>query len=124
MVRDVGARAMNGVVLLEPAQELAEPGIDRAEGMARGALHVPGDEIEKIVDRSALDRQGAVHIGFAGIEARVEEQFSVECRIMEANRDLGAGRAGKDMIPAIGIEEPQITGAVERTETKRQQRRI
>jgi len=69
---------MNGVVLLESAQELAEPGIDRAEGMARGALHVPGDEIEKIVDRSALDRQGAVHIGFAGIEARVEKQFSVE----------------------------------------------
>jgi len=27
---------------------------------------------------------------------------------MEANRDLGARRAGKDMIPAIGIETRNV----------------
>src|SRR6266446_815342 len=121
MVRHVGARTMNGVVLLESAQELAEPGIDCTEGMARGALHVPGDEIKKSVDRAALDGEGAVHIGFAGIEARVEEQFAVERPIMKANGDLGSRRTGKHMLPTIGIDDAQRADGDEVAEKMRQQ---
>ena len=122
---DVLARAMHRIVLLQPAQELAEPGIEGAQRVDRRALHVPRGEVDEIVDRPAvLDRQRAVHIGLADMEPRVEEELAAEGAVVQPDRHLGPGLAGEHINLAIPIDDAQRADGDEMTEQMRQEHRV
>src|SRR5262249_26252278 len=65
MMRDIGARPALRIVLLEPAQEVAEAGIERPQGMVRRLLEIARQEVKEVVDGAVLDGERAVHIGLA-----------------------------------------------------------
>ena len=58
--------------------------------------------------RAVLQRQRAVHIGFGGIEFRIDEQLRVELAVVQADGDVRPGQSiAKHMHFAIGIADSQ-----------------
>jgi hypothetical protein len=71
MMGDVAPGAAAQVELLDAPPSVAERRErDLPERPGVGFLQ---DQIDEVRDRSALDREGAVHIGFAKLEIRIEQ---------------------------------------------------
>ncbi len=58
--------------------------------------------------RAVLERQRAVHVGFGGIEFRIDEQPGVELAIVQVDGDVRARQAAAEhMHLAAGVANPQ-----------------
>ncbi len=57
---------------------------------------------------AVLQRQRAVHIGFGGVQFRIDEQLGVELAIVQVDGDVGPGQAiAEYMHFAVGVADPQ-----------------
>src|SRR5262249_62388693 len=70
-------------------------------------LDIVAAQIEEIVERAVLDRERAVHIGFAEMKARIEEELAAERAVMQPNRDRWPGRTGKDVALPVCVKDAQ-----------------
>ena len=114
MVRDVALGLADRVRLLEALEgprDALEHALERVGGERRAVHREQGDEVAQ--GRAVLEAHGAVHIGLARMELRVEDELAVEARIGEPHRDLRAGRAGEDMRAALRVDHPEGAGAHE-----------
>ena len=75
--------------------------------------------------RAILERQRAVHIGFGGVQLRIEEQFGVELAIVQVDGDVRPGQAfAENMDFAVGVADPQGTLADEASKQIGQQAHV
>ena len=65
MMGDVALRLADGIVLLEATKYAAHIADEGVKGMVLDMFNVLRRQIDKIVQRAALDRQRTLHIGFA-----------------------------------------------------------
>ncbi len=116
VMRDIGARAPQRIVLLENAEGAAETLIERRQRRARREAEVDGGEIQEVVDAGVFDRQRPIHERLADIEARIEEQLVAERGVVQPDGNVGTGLAGKAMDRAMRIDDAQCPLAHEVTE--------
>ena len=109
VVRDVGLRPRDRIVLMEaPQQRLAEaPGAP--ERMLEGDPAADRADVHEVVERALLDRQRAVHIGLADMEIGVEREAPVQRPVVQADGHLGPFAAPDPMTQAVGIDDRQPT---------------
>jgi hypothetical protein len=78
-------------VFLVPAPQGAKqpaPQLRGLLGVERPA--VEREQVQEIVDgRAVLDRQRAVHVGFAGLQIRIEHEAQRQAGLVQAHRDFG-----------------------------------
>lgn len=91
MVAGIGGGNCYGIRLVPTsgrAPKAPQPGLT---GVRRKAAAIDSEQLHEAADiRSLLERERAIHIGFAGAQLGVEEQLGVEPGIMQAN---GHGRS-------------------------------
>jgi hypothetical protein len=85
VMRDVASRPRRQVELLQAAAHIAQPPLWRRPQRQHLVALLEQHEREKIGDRPAFDDQRAIHIGFAKMQFRIEQQTP-----------LGAGRSDSD----------------------------
>src|SRR5258705_9080760 len=57
---------------------------------------------------ATLERQAAVHIGFGGVQLRIDEQLRVELAIVQADGDIRPGQAIAEYVNfAAGVADSQ-----------------
>jgi hypothetical protein len=77
-----------------------------------GNLIVSSDQIQEVVKRRILNRQGAVHVRRAGGQSGLPEKLSLNAAIMQANRN-GRFAVAKSMDAAVRVDHGQFTNADE-----------
>ena len=70
---------------------------------------VDREQQQKVMDCGAvLQRQRAVHIGFGGVQFRIDEQSGVELAVVQVDGDVRPGQPiAEDMHFAVGVANPQ-----------------
>ncbi len=95
-------------IFLVPAPQGAKqpaPQLRGLLGVERPA--VEREQIQEIVDgRAVLDRQRAVHVGFAGLQIRIEHDAQRQAALVQADRDVGRALA-EHVNFAAGIDHAQ-----------------
>src|ERR1700739_726250 len=72
MMGDIAARPGSGIVLLQPAKEMADK--PRRQGPARrGDRFLPQKQSDYVRYRALLDDKRAVHIGFAKLQFGIDQ---------------------------------------------------
>src|SRR6185437_4736031 len=57
-----------------------------------------------------LQGQRAVHVGFGGVELRIDEQLGMELAVVQVNGDVGAGQAISEYVHvSVGVADSQRT---------------
>ena len=86
----------------QPPQQLL-----RAVRIKPGA--VDREQQQEIVDvRAVLERQRAVHVGFGGVELRIDEQLGVQLAIVQVDGDVRSGQTIAEHVDlAVGVADSQ-----------------
>ncbi len=107
-MRCVGLGAVDRIVLMDPAQETVQR-IDRAaQGMGADPLDVGREDVEKIVERALLEGQRAVHVGFAAVEAGIDDEAMMQSLVVQSDDDASPPAIPDTMTPAGGVDDRQI----------------
>ena len=107
MVGDVPASPGDGIVGMDEAQQAPEMLLQGLQGMALERRHVAPGEIEEIVERAILDRQRALHIGFAERKLGLEQQPPMQAGIVQPHGHRRTRRTRKAVRPALSVDHAQ-----------------
>src|SRR5215469_14816642 len=75
--------------------------------MWRRKAHIDAEEIEQVIDASALDGQPSIHEGLAELQPAIEEKLASNRGVVKAKRDGAPGVARKDMLLALRVADAQ-----------------
>ena len=85
---------------------------------------VAPDQVDQIIQRAFLDRQRAVHIGFASGQTRIDQQSPLCCTVMQTNGDTRCGTISKIVSSAARVDQGAITLIYHRAEKSCQKHRF
>lgn len=101
----VPARLGDGVVLLKGPGRLAKRLIEAIEETRWCAFEVKHIEVDQIPDRTVLDRERAVHIGFARVKAGVQEGLVCGGTVMQPDRYFRTWGSAELLDLAVGADD-------------------
>jgi hypothetical protein len=125
VMRHVALGTADGVALLQPARDPLGAERPREPPGVLHRRHVAAEQVEKIVQAAILDRERAVHVGFADRQSWAQGQPPGCGVIVHADRHGRTRRVTSDAIrPARSVDDRQRPGAQEASQDLRQQHPI
>ena len=121
MMRDVGARDRNRIVLSNASNKALDRRANAPQPMSTAPAEVGKAKIKEIVDVAVFDDERAIHIGFAEGEIGIQEQLRNDARIHDT--DGYRWRAVADVMgAAVGRDNSQCAFADDLPEQTPQQK--
>jgi hypothetical protein len=108
MVGDVPTRPPSQIELRDPPPREPHRRDRRRPPSPSGSVLVPRHEIDEVGDRAALDRERAVHIGFAELEIGIEQHGPLGRPGGESDGDRYPAAIAKFKCDATRARDPQI----------------
>jgi hypothetical protein len=108
VMRHVAAGEANRVALVQPAQRHANLERDLHPEGRFDRRCIAEHQRQEIIDRALLDRQAAIHVGFADREVGVEHQPERGLAVAHPDDDLLAGAVAEGELPAIRLPNRQV----------------
>ena len=102
MARDVLLRPATGVSLMEAAKGDAGLLQRLDPGQILELSEVSGSELENFVEIAFRDRQAAVHVEFAKIERRIDNELPLRCAIGKPDPQERTGAVAEPMLQPVG----------------------
>ena len=104
VVGDVFLCLTDGIKLLEALEPSRYASQHFLQGVGAERESVHRKQREKVPQGRVLKAEPSVHIGFARVQLRIEEELAIERGVAEHHGDLRTWRAGKHMRLPLGID--------------------
>ncbi len=120
VMRHMILRASDGVRLLQRPQGARDPPEHRLQGIGPQRPAIEVEQLQEVVQRAIVERQRAIHVGFAEAQVRVEEQFPRQRGVMQPHGHDRSGRAPEGLTPIPVVIDVQGAGLNEPPEHVRE----
>ena len=111
VVRHIGARAVDRIVMQPANAQRIQPGPDPPPGHVIHGVEIGHADRQKIAQAAGFDAQRSIHIGLAKRQAGIGQQPPGQPGVGYADGDGRAVAGAEDPFLAIRVDQRQATGA-------------